>query len=122
MSGANVTASGDSYKFSGVQEHWDVRGGIDEKLFHFNEGDRGTAERMPELIKEIDFESHKLPDGTMSPSFKGGVDGHEYDARPEDEFWREPGVWTKANGKIIGPPPIPGDDDDIPAHARPVPL
>ncbi|HTJ40681.1 MAG TPA: TAT-variant-translocated molybdopterin oxidoreductase [Kofleriaceae bacterium] len=77
-SGATVSA-GDNYKFSGTQEHWDLRHGIDETLFHFNEGDRGTKERMPEIVKQVD---HK--------AYVEGEGGEAWDAREEEEFWKDP--------------------------------
>jgi molybdopterin-containing oxidoreductase family iron-sulfur binding subunit len=97
VSGAKVAAS-DSYSFSGVQEHWDISHGIDETLFHFNEGDRGTKERMPELVREVELKT-----------FTEGEGDKKWDARPEDEFWAAPLRWYRADGSEV--PPAPQDEE-----------
>ena len=89
--GAEVTRT-DSYKFSGVQEHWDLRGGMDMRL-GFNEGDRGTKERLPELVREVDLKAFWVPaldDQKQPKTDKEGKPEYAYDARPEDEFWKDP--------------------------------
>jgi molybdopterin-containing oxidoreductase family iron-sulfur binding subunit len=89
--GASVTRT-DDYKFSGVQEHWDLRGGLDERL-GFNEGDRGTKERLPEIVREVDLQAFWVPktDDKNHPVLdEHGNPELAYDARPEDEFWKDP--------------------------------
>jgi Fe-S-cluster-containing dehydrogenase component len=79
-SGAAVTGGGGTYKLSGTQEHWDIRNGIDKSLFNFDEGGNGTAERLPELVREVD-----------KTTFLEGENGKPWDARGEgSEFWKDP--------------------------------
>jgi len=101
-SGASVSA-GPTYKFSGTQEHWDIRNGIDKSLFSFDAGGDGTAERLPELVRQVDV-----------AAYHGGTEGKQWDARPEDEFWREPGDWVDASGNVVMGPP--GSEDEAKAR------
>jgi molybdopterin-containing oxidoreductase family iron-sulfur binding subunit len=72
-SGAKLTA-GDHFQLSGTQEHWDIRGGLDKDI-----GDKGIAERLPRLVKEVD-----------QGEYRDGKEGHAWDANEESEFWRDP--------------------------------
>ncbi|MCE9572588.1 MAG: Fe-S-cluster-containing hydrogenase [Deltaproteobacteria bacterium] len=72
-SGAKVTA-GSSYQLSGTQEHWDIRGGLDKDI-----GDKGIAERLPRLVKEVD-----------QTEYRDGTEGRAWDANEESEFWTDP--------------------------------
>jgi len=100
--GATVASTGERYKLSGVQEHWDLPNGWDEPLFGFNEGDRGVKERLPELVQQVD-----------EKEYREGEHGKPWDARDgkgqieDEEFWREPGVWVdEKTGKVVhGIPP-----------------
>jgi MoCo/4Fe-4S cofactor protein with predicted Tat translocation signal len=68
--GATVAATGKSYWLANVQEHWDIRKGLDKQI-----GQKGQDRRLPEIVRATEI-------GT----FRDG----KYEAREGVEFWPEP--------------------------------
>ena len=52
-SGAKVTGTGTEYWLANVQEHWDIRKGLDKTI-----GAREMGKRVPELVKHTDLASY----------------------------------------------------------------
>ena len=100
--GATVASTGERYKLSGVQEHWDLPHGWDEPLFNFNVGDSGAAERLPELVQQVDETKYHDVDKETGKLW----DARNGKGQLGDELWREPGVWVDKTGKVVhGIPP-----------------
>jgi Fe-S-cluster-containing dehydrogenase component len=49
-SGATVTATGETFWLANVQEHWDIRQGLDKMI-----GQKGQDKRLPQLVRTTDL-------------------------------------------------------------------
>jgi len=68
-SGATVTPTGKTYWLANVQEHWDIRQGLDKMI-----GQKGQNQRVPSIVRAAPLEDYNK----------------DYEAREAVEFWPEP--------------------------------
>ena len=82
--GASVTATSKAFELANVQEHWDMRAGLDPKI-----GDKGTKQRLPELIQEIEPAAYRNPEFRADEPlefYRDDEQGRHYSLFKEKEY------------------------------------
>jgi Fe-S-cluster-containing dehydrogenase component len=88
--GAKVTATGTEFWLANVQEHWDIRQGLDKQI-----GQKGIDKRLPDLVRSASIEEYN---------------GH-YEAEERSQFWPPVGTEKKRGASLFEEKSYPNDLD-----------